>query len=109
MDGGFKQRPAKSFQPRRILTRDPSRLSAHPVNFFCSAPKASQVFIIGDFNQWNPESHPMTRLADGGWHAQVSLPPGHHHYLLLIDGQLFLDPRARGIVAHEVYGQVSLL
>lgn len=31
------------------------------------APGADAVHLIGDFNDWNRESHPMTRLPDGTW------------------------------------------
>lgn len=31
------------------------------------APGADAVHLIGDFNDWNRESHPMTKLPDGTW------------------------------------------
>ncbi|TAG08362.1 MAG: 1,4-alpha-glucan-branching enzyme [Verrucomicrobia bacterium] len=35
------------------------------------APAAQQIYLIGDFNQWNRESHPMQGTAQGVW--QISL------------------------------------
>lgn len=29
------------------------------------APHATEAFVVGDFNAWG-ESHPMTRISDGG-------------------------------------------
>ena len=31
------------------------------------APKAVSVSVVGDFNGWNEESHPMNKIADGIW------------------------------------------
>ena len=31
------------------------------------APSAASINLIGDFNGWDPTSHPLTRLADGAW------------------------------------------
>lgn len=31
------------------------------------APDARQVYLTGDFNGWNPESHPMMKLRGGIW------------------------------------------
>lgn len=80
-----------------------------PVNFFCVAPAAKEVFIAGDFNEWNPASHPMQRSPDGNWLVQVLLPHGHHRYWFLVDGQPTLDPRAQGISRNEKNERVSLI
>lgn len=31
------------------------------------APAAEALYLVGDFNDWNPRSHPLTRLDDGNW------------------------------------------
>ncbi|MCF8294878.1 MAG: alpha amylase C-terminal domain-containing protein [Bacteroidales bacterium] len=36
------------------------------------APAAHALFLTGDFNSWNPESHPLTRLENGIW--EIILP-----------------------------------
>ncbi len=79
------------------------------INFFCVAPDAKTVFIAGDFNEWNPTSHPMQRLADGNWVVQIPLTHGHHRYWFLVDGQPTLDPRAQGISRNEKDERVSLM
>ena len=56
------------------------KLGAHPkilngvegMYFAVWAPHAKQIGVVGDFNNWNPDSHPMTPLADSGiWEAFV--------------------------------------
>jgi|ERR1051325_6725331 1,4-alpha-glucan branching enzyme len=81
---------------------------AKPVNFICVAPDAKEVFLSGDFNDWDPKSHPMHRHPDGAWSLAVQLNHGHHHYRFLVDGKPMLDPKAHG-TAHGLRGEkVSL-
>jgi len=80
-----------------------------PVNFFCVAPDAKEVFIAGDFNEWNPASHPMQRSPDGNWVVQVLMTNGHHRYWFLVDGVPTLDPRAQGVSRNEKNERVSLI
>ena len=81
----------------------------HLVDFFCRAPQAKSVFLIGDFNGWQPTAHPMTRMPDGGWVIRLELPHGHHQYLFLVDGKPTLDPNAMGKVRNERNDTVSLI
>lgn len=81
--------------------------NSHPVSFYCAAPNAKTVDLVGDFNHWHP--FPMTRSVDGWWHARVELPHGHHQYRFLVDGKPMLDPHATGIVRDEHGDRVSLI
>jgi 1,4-alpha-glucan branching enzyme len=89
-------------------TRYSAKNNTRPVHFICVAPKAECVMLIGDFNGWDPASHPMHRHPDGGWHSMVPLSHGHHRYLFLVDGEPTLDPKARGTERHA-QGKVSLV
>jgi 1,4-alpha-glucan branching enzyme len=89
-----------------------SRYSAnrnfHHVSFFCHAPEAKQVFIAGDFNNWNPTATPMIRQPDGRWMASLELRHGYHQYIYLVDGQRVLDPNAMGKTRDSQNQPVSL-
>ena len=91
----------------------PNRYSAKnsrkPIPFVCLAPAAQAVFLMGDFNDWDPSSHPLKRQIDGAWRLEVPLHHGHHHYHFLVDGKPTLDPRAQGVARNEKGGKVSLL
>ena len=82
---------------------------AKPTNFYYAMPEAESVYIMGDFNDWNPTSLPMQRRVDGWWFVQVPLTHGHHHYLFLVDGVPTLDPHATGIARVDRYAQVSVI
>jgi 1,4-alpha-glucan branching enzyme len=83
--------------------------NVRPINFTFFAPNAKRVSVIGEFNNWEPNAHPMKRQPDGGWHAQVPLSHGHHQYLFLVDGRPTLDPRAHGIGRTAQNEKVSLI
>ena len=81
--------------------------SRKPTNFYCSAPNAKSVSLVGDFNHGH--SIPMRRRVDGWWFIQVELPHGHHQYHFLVDGQRTLDPQAAGTARDNDNQPVSLL
>jgi hypothetical protein len=64
--------------------------------FTILVPSASRVAIIGDFNDWDPESGRMQRLSDDGlWSVTLPLRAGRHEYQFLVDDTLHVpDPRA---------------
>ncbi|HLX68090.1 MAG TPA: isoamylase early set domain-containing protein [Verrucomicrobiae bacterium] len=81
--------------------------SLRPINFYCAAPHAKSVELVGDFNHWQPL--PMQRSVDGWWLTRIELCHGHHQYRFLVDGRPMLDPHATGIARDEDDEQVSLL
>lgn len=95
-----------SFGPLRRPT--PQR-TLRGVNFICNAPQAQSVSLVGDFNQWNPTTHRMRQMPDGGWLVNAELHHGHHRYAFLVDGVLTLDPRAQGITRNDQGERVSLV
>jgi 1,4-alpha-glucan branching enzyme len=79
------------------------------VNFICKAPQAKCVNLVGDFNKWDPTTHPMEMKPDGAWLLQVELRHGHHRYAFLVDGTLTLDPFGQGIARNDQGQRVSLV
>ena len=86
-----------------------ARDNVKPINFYCDAPKANNVWLVGDFNHWNPTATPMARRVDGWWFVQVLLPHGHHHYRFVVDGRPILDPRATGVTLNDLKEEVSIV
>lgn len=67
-----------------------------PVTFVLPDPHhaASQVAVIGSFNNWTPKGFEM-RYADGAWVLHAELPQGTHEYVFLLDGRVTrTDPEA---------------
>jgi len=66
--------------------------------FSLSAPQAQRVSIAGDFNQWNPSSHPLQQDARGTWKISLDLKPGKYEYRFLLDGEWQNDPNSDSFV-----------
>jgi 1,4-alpha-glucan branching enzyme len=79
------------------------------MDFFCDAPEAKSVRLVGDFNGWDLAATPMQRMPDGRWMASLELTHGYHQYLFLVDGQSVLDPNASGIARNDHNERVSLV
>ncbi|MCX6875535.1 MAG: alpha-amylase family glycosyl hydrolase [Verrucomicrobia bacterium] len=48
------------------------------------APAARGLSVIGDFNGWNRDSHPLTPTGTGIWHLQVAAAAWHHGQLVKV-------------------------
>jgi chromosome partitioning protein len=63
------------------------------VVFVSLYPRASQVMLAGDFNDWQPEKTSMEKVGQtGAWKAKLNLPSGKYRYRLVVDGQWMHDP-----------------
>jgi 1,4-alpha-glucan branching enzyme len=95
--------------PAVSVPRYSASRNLHHANFFCRAPEARHVSLVGDFNHWNPTAAPMRRMPDGRWMASLELPHGYHQYLFLVDSEPLLDPNASGTARNERNEPVSLI
>lgn len=69
--------------------------ATYPVEFVLTAPAATSVVVVGDFNDWDPAATPLTTAGRGVWTATVTLPAGRHRYAFLLDGTRWItDPTA---------------
>ena len=70
---------SKKYFKTKDVCRTTFRLSAE------AAGDAENVFLVGEFNDWSLQSHPMKRLKDGSFKIEVDLPRGNSYqfrYLL---------------------------
>ncbi len=51
------------------------------VTFRVWAPNADAVSVVGSFNEWKSDRHPLTRAEDGTWHGTVSEAKAGDEYL----------------------------
>jgi hypothetical protein len=89
-------RPAVTESATTVLQQVADVAGAKPLlqQFVFANAKASRVSVVGDFNQWNATSAPMTRSADGAlWSVLIPILPGRHVYAFMVDDSvLTLDP-----------------
>ena len=61
------------------------------VTFKVRAPDAKKVQLAGEFNNWDPNSHPMERDDEGFWKVELRLASGRYEYKLIVDGRWWED------------------
>jgi len=62
------------------------------VVFSLAAPEAGEVYVTGDFNQWQLNDRNKMELTEGRWVKVMQLKPGNYKYRFVIDGQWRQDP-----------------
>lgn len=96
--------PAKLQGPIQAPAETVTRLAT----FKYTDPTAERIYLTGDFNHWNPNTHLMLRRADGSWQLEIPLPAGSHRYRFLVDGRPTLDPLCSGVARNEKGEEVSV-
>jgi 1,4-alpha-glucan branching enzyme len=56
---------------------------------------ARQVAIVGDFNNWHSNAHPLVEVAEGLWERIVDLPAGKHRYAFFVIDDIPYAVRSR--------------
>jgi len=77
----------------KILTRK--------VQFEFPASEAQEVYLAGDFNDWDSSANAMKKDKKGLWKTTLSLKPGRYEYRFLVDGNWENDPSCAGCVPNE--------
>ena len=96
--------PALKTQPMQAELPKSNRVSLELIK-----PDAKQVCVAGSFNEWKPETTPMSQKAKGRWVSDLAVKPGRHEYLFVVDGQWVPDPNARESVQNPFGGTNSVL
>lgn len=88
------------------LTPSAPVVTPRGVRFLVAArPSASGVAVAGSFNGWSTASHPMAlTAADGLWEVVVSLPPGEHLFMFVVDGTEWVSPPQAEAYADDGFG-----
>jgi 1,4-alpha-glucan branching enzyme len=81
--------------------KKPFRIGRRRVFFSLNAPDAKAVSVVGDFNGWRPDAHPMKRLETGEWKKYLFLSPGRHEYKFIVDGRWCEDPASEQKCANQ--------
>jgi hypothetical protein len=102
---GLAQAPiAVAGTATRVLPAS-ATVQRHEVQFVLVADSASDVRIVGDFNDWDARATPMRRSGpDGVWSVVVPLEPGRHVYAFVIDGKQWIADAAAPRAPENEFG-----
>jgi 1,4-alpha-glucan branching enzyme len=81
--------------------RPKSKKSAEKVQFEFPAPEAREVFVAGEFNNWDIKAAPLKKDKNGIWKITLPLSPGRYEYRFLSDGKWVNDPASSGCVPNH--------
>jgi 1,4-alpha-glucan branching enzyme len=82
--------------------------SLKKVHFTLSAPEAQNVFLLGDFDDWETHPHSLKKDKKGNWKISINLTPGRYEYRFLVDGEWQNDPHCDAFV-HNTFGSENCL
>ena len=80
---------------KAIGAKTPSKPSKKRINFNLDAPEAQEVILSGTFNEWDPAARSLKCDKKGIWRTWLNLPPGHHEYRYIVNGQWQEDPNCK--------------
>ena len=66
------------------------------VTFTLAADVGSEVYVAGDFNNWDPAGKKLADKKNNGiYSAVVTLAPGEYEYKFVINGTWCVDPNCK--------------
>ena len=72
------------------------------VTFTIHAEKGKEVYVAGEFNNWDPTAKKMAfKARKGVYEATLNLVPGTYQYKYVIDGTWCADPENAEAVAND--------
>ncbi len=87
-----KSKTCKTTTNKSAATVKAPRKTIQTTEFSLVAPDASEVFLTGNFNEWNPAEHAMRKFQGGKFVKKLKLNPGKYEYQFIVDGQWWTDP-----------------
>lgn len=93
-----------------MLTKRPLADGNTEVEFHMPASEwITSLSLLGDFNQWNGEAHPMTRNEDGSWSVALTLAPGAYRFRYFANGESWANDDAADAYVPNEYGSENSL
>ncbi len=81
--------------------RAKTKILTKKIQFEIIVPEAQEVYLTGDFNNWDTSMKPMKKDKKGIWKTALSLNPGRYEYRFLVDGKWENDPSCCNCVPNE--------
>lgn len=83
---------SKKDAPAKTPTLSGPRQLKNGVEFTYFNPSASRITIAGSFNNWNTNSHILSKDRSGIWRVVIPLGRGVYQYKFIVDGSWTQDP-----------------
>lgn len=70
---------------KRLSSKTKQKTDGRMTEFSFYAPEAKEVYLVGEFNNWDTQSLPMKKNKNGIWKKRIKLPSGRYEYKLFVD------------------------
>src|SRR3981081_3654598 len=90
----LKNSAPKGTGPKPSATKS-NPAKANHVSLELVKPGAKHVCVAGSLTQWKPNPTPLVAAGNCRWVGDLTVNPGRHEYLFVVDGQWLPDPNAR--------------
>ena len=87
------------------MKKSKMQVQTKKVLFEFQAPSTREVYLAGDFNNWDGNTNLMKKNMKGLWKTTLSLKPGRYEYRFLVDGNWENDPSCCDCVPNEFGSQ----
>ena len=77
--------------------------NSHTVTFVLPAD-VGPVSVVGDFNGWDPHTHPLRKRSNGTRSVSIDLTPGDHPFRYLAETSGFFDEDEADVIEPNGYG-----
>jgi len=78
------------------------------IKFSVFAPDAKEVFLVGEFNNWQADDNSRMNPDNGNWQKKLGLNPGKYRYRFVIDGS-WIEDSANPLKEMNPYGSQDSL
>lgn len=90
------------------IAKMPTSVNADHVSFSYHDDEAMSVSIAGDFNNWNPNSTPLTKDESGLWHVDIRKPTvGRYEYKFVVDVKKWVEDPNNWLKTPDQYGGLN--
>jgi len=96
-------------KPIIVVKANPIHVKDNFYIFYYKDDRAHSVYLVGDFNFWNPFSLPMHKNSAGLWEVMLDISPGKYAYRFLVDGKYRTDPFGTKVVYDRFSREMSLV
>jgi 1,4-alpha-glucan branching enzyme len=85
----------KAKSTKKTAKKTVKKKTVPSTEFSLYAPNVNEVYLAGDFNNWQPgaKDYRLRKFKGGTWKKMLKLKPGRYEYQFVVDGQWWCDPQ----------------
>ena len=105
-----KAQPKKKVAPAKKAPAKKKKAAVPSTEFTLYAPGAEEVFLAGDFNEWQADSkdYRMRKFKGDVFKKKVKLKSGRYEYQFVVDGNWWPDPENQERCPNPYCGENSV-